>query len=85
MAGGIFKPCRKCDYLFNHTSGKVSGGTEGEALCLKKMKYGNSVKAVISQYRFVAAFFMFPVSVPEAGRRKMWNRYGMLKGQWSVK
>ncbi len=85
MAGGTFKPCLKCDYLFNHTSGKVSGGKEGEALCLKKTKYGNSVKAVISQCRFVAAFFMFPVSVPETGRREMWNHYGMLKGQWSVK
>ena len=31
------KKCRKCDYLFNHTSGKVSGGTEGEALRVKKM------------------------------------------------
>ncbi len=35
--GRHFQPCRKCDYLFNHTSGKVSGGTEGEALCVKKM------------------------------------------------
>lgn len=37
VGGGIFEPCRKCDYLFNHTSGKVSGGTEGETLCVKKM------------------------------------------------
>ena len=35
--GWHFQPCWKCGYLFNHTSGKVSGGTEGEALCVKKM------------------------------------------------
>ena len=71
MEGGTFQPCRKCDYLFNHTYCKDSGGTEGEALCLKKMKYGNSVKAVMSQYRFVAAFFIFPGQC--IGKRKEGN------------
>ena len=37
VAGGTFEPCRKCDYLFNHTSGKVSRGTEVEDLCVKKL------------------------------------------------
>lgn len=35
--GRHFQPCRKCDYLFNHTSGKVSRGTGVEDPCLKKM------------------------------------------------
>ena len=35
--GRYIQPCRKCDYLFNHISGKVSRGTEVEDLCLKKM------------------------------------------------
>ena len=34
MADGIFEPCLKSDYLFNHTSGKVSRGTEVEDLCV---------------------------------------------------
>ena len=37
MVGGIFEPCLKSDYLFNHTLGKVSRGTEVEDLCVKKM------------------------------------------------
>ncbi len=76
MAGGTFKPCWKCDYLFNHTSGKVSGGMEGEALRLKKMKYGNSVKAVISQCRFVAAFFCFR----SAYREQEGDKCGIITG-----
>ena len=31
------KKCRKCDYLFNHTSGKVSRGTGVEDPCVKKL------------------------------------------------
>ncbi len=37
VAGGTFKPCWKCDYLFNHTSGKVSRGTGVEDPCVKKV------------------------------------------------
>ena len=39
MVGGTFEPCWKCDYLFNHTSGKVSRGTEVEDLCVKKIVF----------------------------------------------
>ncbi len=37
--GWHFQPCWKCDYLFNHTSGKVSRGTGVEDPCIKKDKY----------------------------------------------
>ena len=35
--GWHFQPCWKCDYLFNHISGKVSRGTGVEDSCVKKM------------------------------------------------
>ena len=35
--GWRFQPCWKCDYLFNHISGKVSRGTGVEDPCVKKM------------------------------------------------
>ena len=35
VAGGIFKPCWKCGYLFNRTSGKVSKGA-AEDFSVKK-------------------------------------------------
>lgn len=38
VVGSTFEPCLKCDYLFNHTLGKVSRGTGVEDPCVKKTK-----------------------------------------------
>lgn len=35
--GWHFQPCWKCDYLFNHISGKVSRGTGWKTPVLKKI------------------------------------------------
>jgi len=37
VAGGIFKPCRKCDYPFNYVSGKVQEAWRVKPSVLKKV------------------------------------------------
>ena len=67
--GRHFQPCRKCDYLFNHTSGKVSRGTEVEDLCVKKITGRDSVRAVMDQKIYSRLFLLLPVSITETERR----------------